>query len=135
MIQGVNAVAVAATVLLGLVTVAYVRIASEPHQLGPNPIAVLYLTGAVLTCVGGTVVTAKRWRIGLLAATSAASLALGTVTFSIGIGLMLAAFVAGGAVLGEFSGATPADGAAALVGAAVGLAAFGLTWHIAVQGT
>jgi hypothetical protein len=133
MVQGVNLVAVLAAAVLGLVDVVYVRIASGPSNLGPTPIALLFLTASALTSAGGAVLPWKRGRIGLLAATSVACFALGIITFWIGLGLILGALLAGGAVMLEFSKATDGDGTAALLGAAVGFAVFGLTWMIAVN--
>jgi hypothetical protein len=136
MIRGVNGVAVGTTVLLGLVTVGYVRIASGPSQFGPNPIALLFLVAIVLIGLGGTILPWRTGRIGLLAATAAATWALGVLTFSVGLGLMLAALLAAAAVIVELSASTGGDAvvdyAAAVAGMAAGLAGFGLTWLMAV---
>jgi hypothetical protein len=137
MIRGVNGLAVATGVLLGLVAVVYVRIASGPSQFGPSPTALLFLVTAVCTSMGGAILPWRRGRIGLLAATGAATWALGVLTFSIGIGLMLAALLAAVAVIVELSASTAREAAgnyaAVLAGAAAGLAGFGLTWLMAVS--
>jgi hypothetical protein len=134
MVHGVNVLAVAAIVLCGLIDVRYVRVASEPSQLGPTPIMVLFLATATLACAAGARLPSKALRSFVLMVPGVTGFALVLVTFSIGVGLMLAALVAAAEMVWELMN-QPAgvDPVAAGIGAMLdnGLVLLGWSWVLA----
>jgi hypothetical protein len=134
LVHGVNLVGVAAMFLFGLIDVLYLRIASGPSQFGPMPVMVAFLTTATLACAAGAVLPNKAVRSFLLMVPSVTGFALGLVTFSIGMGLMLAALVAGTAVIWELMH-QPAGVDLVAVGVGVvlgtGLILLGWSWMVA----
>lgn len=127
--------ALIAAMLLGLVDVVYVGAASSPSQQGPTPLALLFITSAVLACTAAAILPWQKARIALLMAVVVASFSLGIVSFSIGVGLMLGAILAGAGLLRELKEATPTDGIAAAAGGIGGFAAVALAWVVAINGT
>jgi hypothetical protein len=134
MTRDTNPMALIAAMLLGLVDVVYVRLASGPSQQGPTAVALLFITGAVLACMAGAILPWKPARIALLMGVVVASFSLGIVSFSIGVGLMLGAILAGAGLLIELKEATPTDGIAAAIGGIGGFSAVALAWLVAING-